>query len=179
MVILATLPPISGVPVGISTGRCHTGTVEGVSRDVQKNPFPLRVRIVQWSFLAAAVIATLLLARWQWDRWHDSDGTFQNLGYALQWPIFGVFFIIAYRKYMEYERDRFLGEEAPAAPKSEDPEEATEIAAELLPQRDSRQRTEDAADIFTDDRRRRARSSGNTDGPRNSTGPNPSENRIP
>lgn len=128
-----------------------------MSRDVQKNPFPLRVRIVQWCFLAAAVIATLFLAWWQWGRWHDSDGSFQNLGYAIQWPVFGVFFIVAYRKYMEYERDRLNGDEAPAAPKSSAPEEATEIAADVLPQRPDHRTGADAADIFTDDRRRRAR----------------------
>ncbi|MFR9729572.1 hypothetical protein ACL03H_10110 [Saccharopolyspora sp. MS10] len=40
---------------------------------------------------AAAVIATGFLAWWQWDRAHEAGGSFQNLGYALQWPLFGVF----------------------------------------------------------------------------------------
>ncbi|GAB2665061.1 hypothetical protein GCM10027271_25020 [Saccharopolyspora gloriosae] len=39
----------------------------------------------------AAVIATAFLAWWQWDRAHEAGGSFQNLGYALQWPLFGVF----------------------------------------------------------------------------------------
>ncbi|WP_309501166.1 hypothetical protein [Saccharopolyspora gloriosae] len=39
----------------------------------------------------AAVIATGFLAWWQWDRAHEAGGSFQNLGYALQWPLFGVF----------------------------------------------------------------------------------------
>lgn len=130
-----------------------------MSRDDLKNPFPLRVRVVQWCFLAAAVIATLCLAWWQWDRWHDSDGTFQNLGYAIQWPIFGIFFIVAYRKYMEYERDRANGEIAPAAPKVSTPEEATEISADLLPPRPVH-RDRETSDVFTDDRRRRARDAG-------------------
>lgn len=156
-----------------------------MSRDVQKNPFPLRVRIVQWCFLAAAVIATLCLAWWQWDRWHDSDGTFQNLGYAIQWPLFGVFFIVAYRKYMEYERDRANGDIAPAAPKSDDPDRVTEISADVLPQRPAPQGDADAADIFTDDRRRRARAArqareGREARPSDGTSPtSPNENRIP
>lgn len=152
-----SLCPLSRPPVRVSTPSTATGTVECVSREAQKNPFPLRVRIVQWSFLAAAVIATLCLAWWQWDRWHDSDGTFQNLGYALQWPLFGIFFIVAYRKYMEYERDRANGEEAPAVAKPTSPDEITELSTDVLPQRGSRQRSGDAADVFTDDRRRRAR----------------------
>lgn len=40
---------------------------------------------------AAAVVATGLLAWWQWDRAHGVGGTLQNLGYAFQWPLFGVF----------------------------------------------------------------------------------------
>ncbi|AGP30308.1 hypothetical protein [Corynebacterium terpenotabidum] len=126
-----------------------------MSSDVQKNPFPLRVRIIQWCFLAAAVIATLFLAWWQWGRWHDSDGTFQNLGYAIQWPIFGIFFIVCYRKYMEYERELVNGETSPAAPRT--PGEVTEISADVLPQRPAPQLSTDASGIFTDDRRRRAR----------------------
>ena len=80
------------------------------------HPFPLRVRIVQIIFLVLAVIATLLLAWWQWDRWQSNGGSFQNLGYAIQWPIFGIFFVVAYRKYIQYEKERLLGDEAPAAP---------------------------------------------------------------
>lgn len=39
----------------------------------------------------AAVVATGFLAWWQWDRAHEGGGSFQNLGYALQWPMFGAF----------------------------------------------------------------------------------------
>ncbi|WP_410654591.1 hypothetical protein [Amycolatopsis sp. lyj-112] len=31
------------------------------------------------------------LAWWQWERFSSASGTFQNLGYVLQWPLFGVF----------------------------------------------------------------------------------------
>ncbi len=30
------------------------------------------------------------LAWWQWQRYESVSGTFQNLGYVLQWPLFGV-----------------------------------------------------------------------------------------
>lgn len=31
------------------------------------------------------------LAWWQWERFESASGTFQNLGYVLQWPLFGLF----------------------------------------------------------------------------------------
>lgn len=149
-----------------------------MSEGKKNNPFPLRVRIVQLIFLAAAVIATLFLAWWQWGRWHDSDGSFQNLGYAIQWPIFGIFFIVAYRKYMEYERDLLNGDEAPAAPPAEDEGTMTEIPEDFLASAvDRPSRTDDASDVttapdaaddpFVDDRRRRARAAHSAPAPEN------------
>lgn len=38
-----------------------------------------------------AVIGGGLLAWWQWTRYQSATGTLQNLGYVLQWPLFGVF----------------------------------------------------------------------------------------
>lgn len=38
-----------------------------------------------------AVIGGALLAWWQWTRYTSASGTLQNLGYVLQWPLFGVF----------------------------------------------------------------------------------------
>lgn len=64
-----------------------------------------RVRIVQIAFLTLAVIATFGLAWWQWTRFRSGSGTFQNLGYALQWPFFGAFFVYAYRMYLRYEKE--------------------------------------------------------------------------
>lgn len=31
------------------------------------------------------------LAWWQWQRFESATGTWQNLGYVLQWPLFGLF----------------------------------------------------------------------------------------
>jgi DNA-binding transcriptional regulator of glucitol operon len=31
------------------------------------------------------------LAWWQWQRYESVSGTWQNLGYVLQWPLFGLF----------------------------------------------------------------------------------------
>lgn len=39
----------------------------------------------------AAVVAAGWLGWWQWERANEAGGSFQNLGYALQWPLFGGF----------------------------------------------------------------------------------------
>lgn len=41
--------------------------------------------------MLAAVTACLLLARWQYERFESISGTWQNLGYTLQWPFFAAF----------------------------------------------------------------------------------------
>ncbi|MFD2418853.1 hypothetical protein [Amycolatopsis pigmentata] len=38
-----------------------------------------------------SLLASCGLAWWQWDRFASPSGTFQNLGYVLQWPLFGLF----------------------------------------------------------------------------------------
>lgn len=71
----------------------------------------------------------LALGWWQWSRWESSSGSFQNLGYALQWPFFAGFCIYAYRKFIRMEQ-------APPQPEATAEAEAvTEIPADLLPQR--------------------------------------------
>ncbi|MHC9297075.1 hypothetical protein ACRCUN_31825 [Mycobacterium sp. LTG2003] len=65
------------------------------------------------------------LAWWQWTRYESASGTFQNLGYALQWPMFAGFCFYAYYKFVRYE------EAPPERPK----DEVTEIPAGLLPER--------------------------------------------
>jgi hypothetical protein len=39
----------------------------------------------------AVLVVCCGLAWWQWSRFTAVDGTFQNLGYVLQWPLFGLF----------------------------------------------------------------------------------------
>ncbi|MEV7045151.1 hypothetical protein [Amycolatopsis sp. NPDC051061] len=53
------------------------------------SPWGRRIAIV-----ATCVVSLLVccgLAWWQWDRFTSANGTFQNLGYVLQWPLFGLF----------------------------------------------------------------------------------------
>ncbi|ABL05975.1 hypothetical protein OSH39_02765 [Mycobacterium ulcerans] len=81
------------------------------------------------ALIALVIIAAsgcLALGWWQWTRFESTSGSFQNLGYALQWPMFAWFCVYAYRKFVRYE-------ETPPQPR--DPAAATEIPAGLLPQR--------------------------------------------
>ena len=75
------------------------------------------------------------------------------MGYAIQWPIFGIFFVVAYRKYIQYEKERLLGDEAPAAP-TLPTDEITEVPEDFL---QAEERAEETEDIWVDDRRKRAR----------------------
>jgi DNA-binding transcriptional regulator of glucitol operon len=80
----------------------------------------------------------LALGWWQWSRFESTSGTFQNLGYALQWPMFAGFCVYAYRKFVRYE------DTPPAAPSAS--ESITEIPAGLLPQRPTAPATSDDLD---------------------------------
>jgi len=129
-------------------------------------PFSLRVRIVQYIFVFLGVILTLALAWWQWTTWQSSGGTFQNLGYAIQWPIFGGFLVFGYRKYIQYERERLLGDDQAAVSKKLRTE-MTEIPDDFLADVNKSDHT--AADVsrsdVDDDRRRRARHASTEDTP--------------
>ncbi|NLA56473.1 MAG: hypothetical protein GX859_09315 [Corynebacterium humireducens] len=84
-----------------------------------------KVRVSHVIFLIIAVACTIALAWWQWTRFQSGTGTFQNLGYAFQWPLFGVFFVYAYRKFLAYENEMIDAENA-----SDDPDfryEATDV----------------------------------------------------
>ncbi|MFT3899671.1 MAG: transcriptional regulator [Gordonia sp. (in: high G+C Gram-positive bacteria)] len=89
--------------------------------------------------LVAAVVC-LALAYWQWTRYESASGTFQNLGYALQWPAFAVAVIYAYRRFVALESDP--QEQAKLAAGRE-----TEIPDDLLPERP----TLPSADALRDD----------------------------
>lgn len=67
----------------------------------------------------------LALAWWQWSRFESTAGDFQNLGYALQWPMFAGFCFYAYYKFVRYE-------EAP--PETQKTDALTEVPPGLLPE---------------------------------------------
>ena len=91
-----------------------------------------RPALVALVILAAA--GCLALAWWQWSRFESTSGSFQNLGYALQWPMFAGFCVYAYYKLVRYQ-------DAPPEPKPAGT--VTEIPAGLLPERPTHARQSD------------------------------------
>lgn len=91
-------------------------------------------------FVTLAVCATLGLAYWQWTRFRSGSGTFQNLGYALQWPAFGAFIVYAYRRYIQLENEYAETGIAPVELEKQqraERGEITEIDESFLPARPS------------------------------------------
>jgi DNA-binding transcriptional regulator of glucitol operon len=56
--------------------------------------------------VALFVVACGCLGWWQWQRAESASGTLQNLGYALQWPLFGVAAIYMLRRALRLESQR-------------------------------------------------------------------------
>ncbi|QCB29086.1 hypothetical protein [Corynebacterium endometrii] len=71
-----------------------------------------KLKVRWWHILLIAVtcVCFLGLAYWQWTRFQSGSGTFQNLGYAFQWPLFAAFVIYAYKTAMRYENERIEAE---------------------------------------------------------------------
>ena len=86
------------------------------------------------ALVIVAAACCLALAWWQWTRFESASGTFQNLGYALQWPLFAGFCVYAYYKFVRYE-------DAPPEPRKHG--SVTEIPIGLLPESQERQGTQD------------------------------------
>ena len=86
---------------------------------------PRRRRVALILLVIVAAAGCLALGWWQWSRFESTSGSFQNLGYALQWPLFAGFCIYAYRQFVSYEE----------APPQADADGPTEIPAGLLPER--------------------------------------------
>jgi DNA-binding transcriptional regulator of glucitol operon len=66
-----------------------------------------------------ALVGCCGLAWWQWTRFESASGTFQNLGYVLQWPLFGLF-----PAFMVWRIRRLDAQRAVSALKTEPPVEA-------------------------------------------------------
>lgn len=69
---------LEGMTRGIRVGGVFSGLVT-----------PRRVGIAVLSLVSLVVCCGL--AYWQWTRFESVNGTWQNLGYVLQWPLFGLF----------------------------------------------------------------------------------------
>lgn len=91
-----------------------------------------------------AALGCLALAWWQWQRFESSSGTGQNLGYALQWPLFAAFAVFAYFRFVRLEREAEESENPGDTPRpAPKPVAPREIPAGLLPERPKAVRDED------------------------------------
>lgn len=63
-------------------------------------------------------VAAVALGWWQWERFSSASGTAQNLGYAMQWPLFGAFALFAYFRFVRLEREATEDGDPPAARES-------------------------------------------------------------
>jgi DNA-binding transcriptional regulator of glucitol operon len=48
-------------------------------------------RLLMVGVSVLSMVACTWLAWWQWQRFESVNGTWQNMGYVLQWPLFGLF----------------------------------------------------------------------------------------
>ncbi|MFE2994424.1 transcriptional regulator [Nocardia sp. NPDC059246] len=108
-------------------------------------------------FVVVAFAACLGLGYWQWTRFESGGGTYQNLGYALQWPLFAGFVVWAYVRFVRLEQEAEQDDAPvpePAAtsmptgapadrPRRPKPTAPREIPAGLLPERPKAARDED------------------------------------
>ncbi len=81
-----------------------------------------------------SLVACVGLAWWQWQRFESVTGSWQNLGYVLQWPLFGLFPAFMFWRLRKLRRGQpaeqpppsrppLLPEMAPAAPPARPPED--------------------------------------------------------
>ncbi len=89
-------------------------------------PVPRRRRFALIALVIVAAAGCLALGWWQWNRWESTSGSFQNLGYALQWPLFAAFCVYAYRKFIQLEEN---------PPEQQEQVAPTELPEGLLPER--------------------------------------------
>jgi DNA-binding transcriptional regulator of glucitol operon len=67
------------------------------------------------ALVVALVVTCLLLGRWQWHRSAETH-SLQNYAYALQWPLFAMFFAVMWWRLLRLESRRLDEEGAPAEP---------------------------------------------------------------
>ncbi|MEU6644791.1 hypothetical protein ABZ863_19845 [Saccharomonospora sp. NPDC046836] len=79
-----------------------------------------RLAIVGVCVLSLAICCGL--AWWQWGRYTSAGGTFQNLGYVLQWPLFGLFPAFMFWRLRRLHQQANAKAETPAAEQSGDVE---------------------------------------------------------
>nr|WP_132121384.1 hypothetical protein [Actinocrispum wychmicini] len=91
----------------------------------------------RWLIVATCVVSLLgacALAWWQWNRYESASGTWQNLGYVLQWPLFGLFpafMVWRVKRLKERQAEQVRAEPAPPPRRPQPPPVAHEDDDEL------------------------------------------------
>ncbi|AEF42059.1 hypothetical protein [Hoyosella subflava] len=78
-------------------------------------------------FVIVGATACLVLGWWQLQRYESAAGSAQNLGYALQWPLFAGFLVYAYYRFVRLEKEEEKGEPVQGPPR--------EVPEDVLPPR--------------------------------------------
>lgn len=86
-----------------------------------------------------SLVVCCLLAWWQWGRYSSAGGTWQNLGYVLQWPLFGLFPAFVFLRMRRLRQQAELAEEEPVPSAGAEPPapKAPKPAAERAPVADT------------------------------------------
>jgi hypothetical protein len=120
-------------PDGTRLGRT-AGAADRAGSDRPRHGYRQRVdrRFLRPGWIAGhllvvlAVLVCLRLGWWQWGRTHDSDGTAQNLGYALLWPAFGAAFIYMWLRFLQLEVIKDAEDQVPEMEKIRGPDPAAD-----------------------------------------------------
>lgn len=85
----------------------------------------------------------LVLARWQWGRAYSITGDWQNLGYALQWPLFAVVLAAGWLRFLWLEQHPGSSRDRGAAPAASP---RIPVPSAMVPARGPAPREDDADD---------------------------------
>ena len=86
-----------------------------------------RTGIVALCVLSLAVCVGL--AWWQWERFDSASGSWQNLGYVLQWPLFGLFPAFMFWRLRKLRAQHAGDQQQPAPPPLLPPPDTAPVAA--------------------------------------------------
>ncbi len=68
-----------------------------------------------------SLVGCVGLAWWQWERFESATGSWQNLGYVLQWPLFGLFPAFMFWRLRKLRREPEVAPVTTAAPEAWEP----------------------------------------------------------
>ena len=97
----------------------------------------LSPRWIVWHVLTiGAMVTCAYLSAWQWARAGSATGSVLNIGYALQWPAFAIFFGFMWFRMLSMELRRLRSEEADEVHLAEPPDALPERPAAGAPEPD-------------------------------------------